>query len=310
MKMKKRQKSDKAHDETDIQLVKIESKIDSIYNASYSKIATEWDKYMKAHAKDLEKAYMTLQTAMAGGVFSEIQKARAEYELKARQILINNRNYREMSERVAHKITKTNQKAIDYVNGKLPLVYTINYNAFDDTVNKAKITMDYSFKLVNEATVKALAESNRALLPLKTVNVPKDMLWNEQQMNAQVMQGIQQGESIPKIAKRLQNVTDMSKKAAVRNARTMVTAAENKGRYDSYKTAESDGLLLYKRWYCTHDNRVRNWHKELDGISIPIDEPFENSYGELMYPGDPMGDPANVYNCRCRMTGDVMGFLW
>ena len=53
---------------------------------------------------------------------------------------------------------------------------------------------------------------------------------------------------------------------------------------------------------------TREEHLELDGQEREIDEPFENSLGEIMYPGDPDADPANVYNCRCTLVTRVLGF--
>lgn len=100
----------------------------------------------------------------------------------------------------------------------------------------------------------------------------------------------------------------MNKTASVRNARTMATSAENKGRMDSFARAESDGIILQKEWIATRDNRTRDWHAELDGQLKDRNEPFVNSMGEIMYPGDPHADPANTYNCRCTLGSKILGF--
>ena len=124
------------------------------------------------------------------------------------------------------------------------------------------------------------------------------------------MQGILQGENISKIAKRLQTVTDMNRNSAIRNARTMVTGAENKGRQDSFKKAQSDGVIMTRKWVATFDERTRAWHSDLNGVEVGLDEPWENDYGEIMFPGDPTADAANVYNCRCSIRAVVKGFAW
>ena len=310
MKIQRRKKVDWAHERTDIELALIEAEIEKIYANSTSRIESEWLRYMRAHAKDLEKSLFDLKKAIMLNSPSEISRAKAEYQRQAQKIFMNSGEFRRMSERVSLRITEEAEKAIRKINGVLPFVYTINYNALDDVIKQSKIALDYSFTLVNENAVKRLAEAQEIPLPRKAVDAIKDMAWNAKQINAQVMQGIQNGESVPEIAKRLRNVTDMSKVASLRNARTMVNAAENMGRLDSYKKAEKDGVILKKVWYCIHDSRTRNWHLELDGVEKPVDEPWENEYGELMYPSDPMGHPANVYNCRCTMKGDVEGFKW
>ena len=124
-------------------------------------------------------------------------------------------------------------------------------------------------------------------------------------INAETLQGILQGESMDKIAKRLRNVQEMNKTQAIRSARTIVTGAENKGRQDSYARAEADGIILERTWLATNDSRTRHSHAVLDGETKPIDIPFSNG---LMYPGDPDGEPSEVYNCRCTLIAKVRGF--
>jgi hypothetical protein len=130
-------------------------------------------------------------------------------------------------------------------------------------------------------------------------------------INSQVLQGIIQGESIPNISKRIMNVQEMNKDAAIRSARTIVTGAENKGRLDSFKRAEADGIILQKEWLSSDQpGRTRNWHLPgaFKSLIVDIDKPFHNSVGDIMFPGDPSADGANVYNCRCSMASVVKGF--
>jgi uncharacterized protein with gpF-like domain len=81
----------------------------------------------------------------------------------------------------------------------------------------------------------------------------------------------------------------------------MITGAQNAGRIDAMDRAKSKGIPVKKQWLATLDSRTRHWHRELDGVKVETDEPFENEYGEIMFPGDPDADPANVYNCRCTL---------
>ena len=104
------------------------------------------------------------------------------------------------------------------------------------------------------------------------------------------------------------NVTAMNRDSAVRNARTAVTGAQNRGRLDAMKQASDDGVIMYKEWIATKDERTREAHLELDRVQVPYDEPFENEIGQIMFPGDPNADPANTYNCRCTMAEVVKGF--
>ena len=124
-------------------------------------------------------------------------------------------------------------------------------------------------------------------------------------MTSAVAQGVLQGEAIPKIASRLRNVTDMSYRASIRNARTMLTSCENLGRQASFKRAHGMGIEMEKQWLATLDGRTRDSHALMDGERVPLDENFSNG---LEYPADPSGEPGELYNCRCTLVTAIKGF--
>lgn len=296
---------DRARKKTDQELKKLEREIYELYATSSSELSKEWRKYMDSHKKKLDKLHDELEEAKRSGNKDDIKAAQEKYERAVKNVTLNDSRYKAMINETTAKIAHVNEIALGYVNDETPKIYTLNYNAFGDE----KID-GYTFTLVNEQAVKNLIESNKIELPPRKLDIPKDRAWNAKNINSQLLQGILQGESIVKIAKRLQNVTDMNKKSAIRNARTMVTGAENKGRQDSFKKAQSDGVIMTREWIATSDERTRAWHRDLDGQEVGIDEPWENDYGEIMFPGDPTADPANVYNCRCSIRAHVKGFDW
>ena len=163
----------------------------------------------------------------------------------------------------------------------------------------------YSFSLIDENTVARLQKDGDIDLPAKKINVPKDERWNTKQMSSKLLAGILNGDSIPRIATSLTDVIGNNSASAVRNARTMVTGAENRGRLDSYENLEEQGVVQKKVWIATADDRTRESHIELDGEEVDVGEPFSNG---LMYPADPNGDPAEVWNCRCSMRTHIVGF--
>ena len=112
-----------------------------------------------------------------------------------------------------------------------------------------------------------------------------------------------QGESIPQISKRLERVVGMDFVASVRNARTMMTGVENKARGDAYDEIRDMGVELNEMWQATLDQRTRTSHRHLHGTyKDPETGEFANG---LKYPGDPDGDPEEVYNCRCCMVCEI-----
>ena len=164
--------------------------------------------------------------------------------------------------------------------------------------NKAEFKV--SFDLYNEDAVRKLQEEDPDLLPDYAVNSAKDLAYNKQQVNSAIESGILNGKSIDKIAEDLQDrMENANEQSAIKTARTAMTSAQNAGNLDSFYKAQEMGIAIEKQWVCTHDDRTRESHLELDGEHVPIDEEFSNG---LQYPGDPNGDPSEVYNCRCTMV--------
>ena len=274
----------------------MEKRLSAIYSRAEKEIQKTADEYFSKFAKqDEAKRKLLEQGKITEEEYTKWRKGKVMY----------GKRFTEMKEQCAKQLLNVNQTAIAYVNGELPEVYSINYNALKSTVDGVG---GYSFTLVDADTVRNLAVTDTSLLPYKEIDPAKDIPWNMKKINAETLQGILQGESMDKIAKRLRNVQEMNKTQAIRSARTMVTGAENKGRQDSYKRAEEDGIVMKREWIATNDSRTRHWHAELDGVEVDIDEPWVNDFGEIMFPGDPSADPANTYNCRCSMRSIVKGF--
>lgn len=136
------------------------------------------------------------------------------------------------------------------------------------------------------------------------VNETADIAWNRKGIQSQITQGIMLGESIPKIAKRMERVGATNKAQAVRWARTFTAAAEGAGRIASYKRAIAMGIKLKQEWLATLDNRTRHTHRQLDGERREVGEKFSNG---CRFPGDPQARYAEVCNCRCTLVAAIDG---
>ena len=285
--------ADKAHRLTDKKLEEMEKRLSAIYSRGEKEIQKTADEYFARFAKqDEAKRKLLEQGKITEDEYNKWRKGKVMY----------GKRFTEMKEQCAKQLLNVNQTALAYVNGELPEVYAINYNALAGSVDGVG---GYSFTLVDADTVRNLAVTDTSLLPYKELDPAKDIPWNMKKINAETLQGILQGESMDKIAKRLRNVQEMNKTQAIRSARTIVTGAENKGRQDSYARAEADGIILQKEWIATNDGRTRHSHAALDGVVVDQDKKFDNG---LMYPGDPSGRPEEVYNCRCTLVAKVNGF--
>lgn len=291
--------ADTAHRLTDEKLEEMEKRLSAIYSRAEKEIQKTADEYFSKFAKqDEAKRKLLEQGKITEEEYTKWRKGKVMY----------GKRFAEMKEQCAKKLLNVNKTAIAYINGELPEVYAINYNALESAVDGVG---GYSFTLVDADTVRNLAVTDASLLPYKEIDPSKDIPWNMKKINAETLQGILQGESMDKIAKRIMNVQEMNKTQAIRSARTIVTGAENKGRQDSYKRAESDGIILQKEWISSDQpGRTRDWHMPgaFESLIVDIDDPFINEMGEIMYPGDPSAHPANTYNCRCSMASVVKGF--
>ena len=115
------------------------------------------------------------------------------------------------------------------------------------------------------------------------------------QLKKELTVGVDAGESIPKLAKRVEKVFSHAKGyRSVRIARTEVIGSSNFGAFESYK--QSGGIVERKEWLATKDDRVRDTHAAIDGQRRKLNERFSNG---LQHPGDPSGRPESIINCRC-----------
>ena len=209
--------ADIAHTKTDQKLEEMEKRLSAIYSRAENEIQQTADEYFSKFAKqDEAKRKLLEQGKITEDEYTKWRKGKVMY----------GKRFTEMKEQCAKQLLNVNQTALAYVNGELPEVYAINYNALESAVDGVGV---YSFTLVDADTVRNLAVTDTSLLPYKEIDPAKDIPWNMKKINAETLQGILQGESMDKIAKRIMNVQEMNKTQAIRSARTIVTGAENKG---------------------------------------------------------------------------------
>ena len=190
-----------------------------------------------------------------------------------------------------------NNQSVKLINKSRLSVFAENYN-YMTYIAEGKIAA--SFTLYNAEAIAKLLTEEPDLLPKWDIDKKKDYKWNYQKVNNIVTQGIIQGESIPHITERLcEDLCTQNENRMRMFARTAITGAENAGRQEQMNNASAMGIKVRKRWEATHDSRTRDSHRSLDGEEVPYDEEFSNG---LEYPGDPSGDPEEVYNCRCTMV--------
>lgn len=141
------------------------------------------------------------------------------------------------------------------------------------------INQDFSFDgAIESAVIKRARELSKQINDTTFENI-----------STTLAEGINEGESITKLSKRIKDVYDDFSAYRTRLiARTEATVANNQGFMSAYKQS---GIVTHKEWIATADDRTREEHAAMDGEIVPIDKPFSNG---LQYPQEP--------NCRCTIS--------
>ena len=284
--------SDYGHKLTNDELKKLERRIEEVYKQA----AEEEKKFIEEYFEKFKLRDAEMKLELDKGNITEQQYI----DWRKTQIMRGD-GFEAMQKKLSERMTKANEVAISYVNDATPSIYSLNRNYAAYTIEQATDAVD--FTLFDERTVKRLIADNPSVMPYyppkRAVNRGIDLEYGQKKISQIVTSGILRGVSIPTMANELQGqLTSMSRASAIRAARTATTGAQNGGRQDSYDAASKMGIKLKKEWMATLDDRTRVSHQELDGERVAPDKKFSNG---LMFPGDPSGAPAEVYNCRCTM---------
>jgi hypothetical protein len=216
--------------------------------------------------------------------------------------------WRAQSKKAAQTMTDANQKALDVVNNQ-------QVKAFAESANRQmyeasrKTGISVGFGVYNQQAVDILTNQQPNLLPgsgnpnplkpRKRIKPGKDNRYNQQIIANTVAHSIMEGDSIPDLADALADALgNRNGDSMMLWAQTAMTSAQNAGTLEAMHQAADMGIKCKKRWLATLDSRTRESHGEVDGETVDLDDEFSNG---LRYPGDPAGDPSEVYNCRCTM---------
>jgi hypothetical protein len=283
-----------ANEETDKQLEETEKELVILYTILLAALLKSAKKYLEKHEKQDKKMLLRLEKG-------EITKK--ELEDWRKRTFTTGREWSKFEKAFTAETTATNQEAMKVVREQLEKTFELNANYTAYQIETKARLVDV-FDLVDKPTIERIMKQRPDLFPQPSVNVAIDQLWNRKQLNGSILQGILNGESIPKIAKRLSEVAIKDYKVAVRNARTATTGAENGGRVYSYERAEEMGIELEQEWQATLDGRTRHSHRQLDGEKVKVGGMFSNG---CKFPGDPDGAPSETQNCRCTLVAALKG---
>lgn len=295
----RRKKVDIAHEMTDRELLNLENRISKVYREAEKDVQKEMSIFLSNFKKKDAEWKFKLDKGEA-----KIE----EYQEWLKKQVFRGEQWQLQRQMIADTLYNANQTALEMINNKIPKIFALNSNyvAFD---LEKKAEVDLSFHLYNTSTIRKLLVEDAKILPFKKLKKGKDVLWNFQSIRNEVAKGIIKGESVDKIANRLYTVIPDRNNALMKmRARTAVTSAQNQGRMERFKEAQSLGINVKKKWVATIDARTRFSHLMLNGQIRDIDDYFEVDGLKIKEPGDPFAHPSLTCNCRCTMNSILVDF--
>lgn len=278
---------------TDKKIAKLDAEIQSIYKEAGDDI----DKKMKSFVARSEAKEKKYAQKVANGEMTQ-----KEFDRWKSGQVFQGKQWQAKKDEILETMHQSNVIATNLINNEGLNVFAANanYMAYD---LEHGVGINFGFTLYDSNTVSNLIKNDPQLLPKWKVNEQKDYTWSQKKLNRSITQGIIQGESLEKIAAQLSDGLESQNKNKMRTfARTAMTGAQNSGRQMQLVNAKKMGIDCLKEWMATLDAHTRDSHKDLDGEQVEVEKEFSN---HLMYPGDPSGAPAEVYNCRCTMVSEI-----
>lgn len=286
---------DQAHDFAERKIAEFQAEVRETYQQAQADAQEALSRFLRRFEKEDKRK----REKVKAGELSE-----ADYKAWRKGKILRSRQLSSTLDQVSQAMTEANQVAVAALAGRLPEVYAENANFAAFQVCEAS-GLDLAFSLVDAPTVQHMLTAGEALFHVPALDVAKDVAWNRRLMASQLTQGVLLGESIPKMARRVQSVTGSNIATATRTARTAVTGAECAGRVSSYERARDMGIKLKQEWVATLDGRTRHSHRKLDGEKAEVGGTFPNG---CRFPGDPTARYAEICNCRCTLVAAVEGF--
>lgn len=156
-------------------------------------------------------------------------------------------------------------------------------------VERVSTEMGLSFELLQPGLLD-YTEREAAWLVTRVTDTTKEEIRNA------LAAGLEEGDAIPALRKRIQELGAFGPSRAELIARTETTRVYNGAQLESMTAYAADsGEKIQKTWIATRDARTRDEHAALDGETRGVDEAFSNG---LQVPGEP--------NCRCTIGFELI----
>lgn len=270
----------------------------------YAELLAKWsDKVTKKYEKELNSMYKELikaALALLGSIFSNFEKdgkltytemmkyKRLDSFHRQMNVLINTMS-KKQRDSLLDLLEEHYEYSWDWMAWAIENEVDIRLKNMKTKLNQVEKAMQNP---INGLTLDETLEKNRREIITK---VKRD-----------VTQSLVQGNTYKQTADKLTKTFEGDYIKSVRVARTETHRVREQASLESAQEANSQGIIMVKRWMNMKDERVRRTpkanHVSLGGQSVPVDEPFDLGSGEKGQAPGMTGYAHHDINCRC-LTG-------
>ncbi|MGR6899557.1 phage minor head protein [Rummeliibacillus sp. BSL5] len=270
----------------------------------YAKLLAKWsDKVTKKYEKELNSMYSELikaALALLGSIFNSYEK---DGKLTYAEMMKYKRLdsfHTQMNVLINTMSKKQRDSLLDLLDEHY--VYSWDWMAWA-IENEADIRLK-NMKTKVEQVEKAMQN------PISGLTLDETLEKNRREIiikvKREVTQSLVQGSTYKQTASRLTKAFEGDYVKSVRVARTETHRVREQASLGSAQEANSQGIVMMKRWMNMKDERVRRTpkanHVSLGGQSVPVDEPFDLGGEEKGQAPGMTGYAHHDINCRC-LTG-------
>ena len=246
------------------------------------------------------------------------------------EILQQKGEYARFLEEVENRMNNISPKLSKEIKGLIENTYEATYKGMQEAVAKSATTEELKNAFVGLHS--ATPETIKSVVEKGLVDDVLKKNWQDSiyQIKREIAVGLANGDRIETMAKRISKSVDTDYQKAIRIARTENHRAREAGFHDSatdinetLKQGTTESRMV-KTWRTMKDERVRpnvrrktksGWktskggganHQIMEGVTIPVDEKFELSSGDLTDAPSQSGNPNEDINCRCYLSYSLM----
>lgn len=257
-------------------------------------------KILKMSEKDIQKNYKNTLEDLR----TTIRKQYDKYEKSGKL------DIKEMSK--YDRIKKFDEEVKD----RLSNLYKDNNSLINATLtNICETTRDVVIDTAEKKTKKSLMAIKKNLDVEKTVNEEMAGLkWADRtahhrgeviyQVQKTLKEGLSQGSTYKEMSDRLTETLNKDVVQPMRIIRTEGARVHASTQMQAFDKMAEKGLKMTKKWVTAKDERVRDMHRQMDGVVVPYEEDFTLPDGTKTKMPHLSGVAKHDIHCRCIVTID------